>query len=78
MIHNLNAPFFSNKDKIFISEEAFRYIMFVCKIFLTNSFVWRMPELCIYYVNKMNSNIVAYEIEQLQRNMHNSQAKPQN
>ncbi len=41
VIHSLIPPFFSKKVEIFTSEEAFRYIMFVCKIFLANSFVWR-------------------------------------
>ena len=40
VIHSLIPPFFSKKVEIFTSAEAFRYIMFVCKIFLANSLVW--------------------------------------
>ena len=34
-----HPPFFTKKVEIFTSAEAFRYIMFVRKIFLANSFV---------------------------------------
>ncbi len=34
LIHSLIPPFFSKKVEIFTSAEAFRCIMFVCKIFL--------------------------------------------
>ena len=36
-----HPPFFSKKVEIFISAEAFRYIMFMRKIFIAKSFVWR-------------------------------------
>ncbi len=39
MIHSPIPPFFSKKVEIFTSAEAFRYIMFVCKLFLANSIV---------------------------------------
>ncbi len=39
VIHSL-ILFSSKKVEIFTSAKAFRYTMFVCKIFLANSFVW--------------------------------------
>ena len=37
----LHSPIFTKKVEIFTSVEAYRYIKYVCKIFLANSFVWR-------------------------------------
>ncbi len=37
VIHSLIPPFFSKEVEIFSSAEAFRYIMFVYKIFIANS-----------------------------------------
>ncbi len=41
VIHSLIPPFFTKKVEIFTSVEAYRYIMYVCKTFLANSFVRR-------------------------------------
>ncbi len=35
-----HPQFSTKKVEIFTSVEAFRYIIYVCKIFLANSFVW--------------------------------------
>ena len=39
VVHSLIPPFSTRKVEIFTSSEAFRYIMYVCRIFLANSFV---------------------------------------
>ncbi len=57
-----SPPYFSSKnvEEIFTSVEAIRYIMFVCKIFLANSFGKIIPKLSIYYVDIISSHIVVY------------------
>ena len=54
------ASFFSKKVEIFTSVQAFTYIKFVYKIFLTNSFVWQNNHEIICYVNIINTCRVAY------------------
>ena len=40
VIHSLIPPFSTKKFQMFTAVEAFRYIMYVCKIFFANSFDW--------------------------------------
>ncbi len=55
VIHSLNPYFPSTEVEIFTSVEAFKYIMFVCKIFLANSFVWQNNHQIVDYVNMKNT-----------------------
>ncbi len=64
VIHSFIPPFFSKKVEIFVLVEAFRYIMFVQKIFLANLIiVWQnITEFVYFSCRHGNSNvhIVAY------------------
>ncbi len=48
VMHSLTSPLFSKKVEIFTSAEAFRYIMFLCIIFLANSFVGEIIGRIVY------------------------------
>ncbi len=53
---------FSKKVEIFTSAEASRYIIFMCKIFLANLFLWRnnRPNCLFTYVDIEITTTVAY------------------
>ena len=59
MIHILIPSCSSKEVEMFTSAEAFRYIMFVCKTFLANSFK-KPVKLSTYNVDIIITNIVAY------------------
>ncbi len=48
VIHSPIPPFYLKTVDIFTSAEVFRYIMFVCKIFLANSFAWQSNRSIVY------------------------------
>ncbi len=62
VIHSLIPPFISKKVGIFIPVEAFRYIMFVLKIFLANLLVWRNNHrICVFFMSTWKfQHVVAY------------------
>ncbi len=52
VIHSLIPLFFSKKIEIFVPVEAFRYILFVLKIFLANLLVWRSNRrICVFFMS---------------------------
>ncbi len=62
VIYSLIPPFFSTKVEIFIPVEAFRYILFVLKIFLANLLAWRSNRrICVFFMSTWKlQHIVAY------------------
>ena len=62
VIHSLIPPYFSKKVEIFIPVEAFKYILFVLKLFLANSLVWRSNRrICVFFMSTWKfQRIVAY------------------
>ena len=89
LAHYLKDPFcdpqphphiFSKNVEIFTLAEAFRFIMFVCKIFLANSFVLRKKIVqIVYYVDIIITNMAACATVRCSKTcMHNSQTQPRN
>ena len=62
VIHSLIPPVFTKKVEMFTSAEAFTSIMFVCKIFLAKSFLWRNDRSnCLFIMSTyLITNIVVY------------------
>ena len=75
-----HPPIFLQKVEIFIPVEAFRYVLFVLKIFLANLLVWRSNRrFCVFFMSTWKfQHIVAYATVWYSKNVHNSKTQPQN